>query len=232
MPEIVFETIEDHAKVYDPPIPAKRCLPDWYLSQSLYVDNVKGITEDNYINHTLRACMPAFDHMTAGYVITTPCDIVMNTTNNNAFFTWGTKYMKHVDMHNPNQYINFPYDKTIYSDFICKFNSGWSVKLPLGYSLICQQPAWVKDTPFTALGGIVDADKYNLPLNFPCLLKRDFDGIIPMGTPIIQLIPFQRESWNMKISTHDDYNDLGVEKLRRIFGHGYKKLFRTVKEWN
>jgi len=235
MPDIIFEALEDYAKVYDPPVPAKQCLPDWYKNQPLYAGNKKQIGQlgdDNYVNHTIRACMPVFDHITAGYVIVTPCDIIIDTTNNQANFSWATKSMRHVDLHSPAQYENLPYDRRLYSSFICKFNSGWGVKLPVGYSLICQPPAWIPNAPFTALSGIVDADKYHLPLNFPCLIKNDYQGIIPIGTPIVQLIPFKRESWSMSTQTHKDYNDLGIERLRRIMGHGYKRLFRTKKEWN
>ena len=27
-------------------------------------------------------------------------------------------------------------------------------------------------------------------------MKEDFEGVIPAGTPIIQIIPFKRENWN------------------------------------
>jgi hypothetical protein len=34
--------------------------------------------------------------------------------------------------------------------------------------------------------------------NLPFFLKEGFEGIIPKGTPIAQIIPFKRESWNLQ----------------------------------
>jgi hypothetical protein len=36
-------------------------------------------------------------------------------------------------------------------------------------------------------------------INFPFFLKKDFNGIIKAGTPIIQAIPFKRETWDMEV---------------------------------
>ena len=82
MPDIVFQALDSYAKIYDAPVPAKNCLPEWYLNQNMYVDNIKGFDHENYTNHTLRACMPVFDSLTAGYIIKLPCDIIVNSKNN------------------------------------------------------------------------------------------------------------------------------------------------------
>jgi hypothetical protein len=30
-------------------------------------------------------------------------------------------------------------------------------------------------------------------------MKKDFSGVIPAGTPIIQIIPFKRDDWSMNV---------------------------------
>ena len=47
---------------------------------------------------------------------------------------------------------------------------------------------------------MVDTDKYPIPVHFPFLLKKNFEGLIKQGTPIIQVIPFKRESWKSSYS--------------------------------
>jgi hypothetical protein len=32
-------------------------------------------------------------------------------------------------------------------------------------------------------------------VQFPFFIKKDFNGLIPAGTPILQAIPFKRDDW-------------------------------------
>ena len=41
--------------------------------------------------------------------------------------------------------------------------------------------------------------------------KRNFEGIIPSGTPMIQIIPFKRESWTLGVKKYNpDFNILNL----------------------
>jgi hypothetical protein len=51
--------------------------------------------------------------------------------------------------------------------------------------------------PFTTLSGIHDTDGGLHEGKIPFYIKSDFEGIIPAGTPIMQLIPIKRDSWKM-----------------------------------
>jgi hypothetical protein len=55
------------------------------------------------------------------------------------------------------------------------------------------------DLPFYSLGAVVDTDSHPVPVNFPFFVKKNFTGLLPAGTPIIQAIPFKREDWEMSI---------------------------------
>jgi len=86
---------------------------------------------------------------------------------------------------------------------------------------------------FTILEGIVDTDQYHKPVNFPFVFKnKDFNGLIPAGTPIAQVIPFKRDSWNMEIVD----NSLEIKniesKMNSLFLNKYKKFFWSSKEYN
>ena len=55
------------------------------------------------------------------------------------------------------------------------------------------------DLPFITSSGVMDTDGWGVWGNQPFAIKRDWEGVIPAGTPIIQFIPFKRESWTSGI---------------------------------
>jgi hypothetical protein len=76
--------------------------------------------------------------------------------------------------------------------FAWRFNA--TILIPGGYSLLITHPLNRFDLPFQTLSGVVD----NFHLydgDLPFLLKKGFRGVIPMGTPIAQILPFKRENW-------------------------------------
>ena len=86
--------------------------------------------------------------------------------------------------------------------------------------------------PFQTLSGIIDSDVYNHGRNgnFPFYLENDFEGIIPAGTPLYQIIPIKREDW--KSTTSDfDYETMTKKhhEVRKYFSDAYRKLFWQKK---
>jgi hypothetical protein len=60
-----------------------------------------------------------------------------------------------------------------------------------------------------------------------------FEGIIPKGTPIAQVIPFKRENWNMEFGSEEDVinqHKTTIELQTKFFDR-YKSMFRTIKEY-
>ena len=61
------------------------------------------------------------------------------------------------------------------------------------------------DDRFSIIPGIVDTDSFSLEINFPIVLNGDkypvIKTTIKKGTPYVQVIPFKREKWKMKITT-------------------------------
>ena len=66
-------------KIIDPPTPTKLSLPEWY--KKLHFKNNKNNlwrNPDGSSNLTIKGCMPVFDTLTSGYLITLPCDVYLN----------------------------------------------------------------------------------------------------------------------------------------------------------
>jgi hypothetical protein len=91
-----------------------------------------------------------------------------------------------------------------------------------------------RESVFTILPGIVDTDEYASPVNFPFVINDpNFEGFIPKGTPIAQVIPFKRESWKMKIGGEKE-RLLGsriTARLQTKFFDRYKTMFWIKKEY-
>ena len=88
------------------------------------------------------------------------------------------------------------------------------------------------DSPFHSFSGIVDTDKHPVTINFPFVIKKDFNGTIHAGTPIIQIIPFRREAWESKIV--DDKEFVEDKNFYKMFNPPYaiyKKNWWTKKEF-
>tara|TARA_R110002051_G_scaffold167819_1_gene238508 strand:- start:594 stop:881 length:288 start_codon:yes stop_codon:yes gene_type:complete len=86
---------------------------------------------------------------------------------------------------------------------------------------------------FKIIDGIVDTDTYINIINFPfILLKRDKQFLLKKGEPMIQVIPFKRESWKMSSDFYFE-KDHGktLNLLNSEFINRYKKYWWKKKSF-
>jgi hypothetical protein len=210
------------------PQPASKFIPDWYKNMDSYIGGKKGTNGNGKINSTIKRCMPVFDAMTAGYIVTTPADVIVSIKNDEQVFEWSSLGL--IDFHPIEQAPTHPLkNEHAYPKWI----THWALRTPKGYSTLFVQPMH-RESVFTIFPGIVDTDTYYSPVNFPFSMNDpNFEGLIPKGTPIGQLIPFKRESWTIKFG---DKNEVEKEKqirnlLNTKFFDRYKTMFRQPKEY-
>jgi len=210
------------------PKPSSAYLPSWYKEMDSYRGGVKKPTSDNVNAGTVKKCMPVFDAITAGYMIALPVDVYVEPTEEGPLYRWAgldAIQFHPVEQASTHPLVNgFPYPK---------FMSPWGIKTPKGYSTLFVQP-FHQDLPFTIMAGVVDTDTYTVPVNFPFVLNdTNFEGMIPMGTPIAQVIPFKRDSWTSRIGTDKEREKLGRAQLKNTltFFDTYKKFLWTKKEF-
>lgn len=210
-----------------PPTPAIKDLPQWYKDAQSYSPK-KIMKTPTSTSATVKKCVPVFDAMSSGYLLYTECDIQITQEGGSPYYMWSTGG-ETITMHSKAQASLYP--TTWKSDFP-KWMNPWGIKTPKGYSCLFTQPMH-RESPFSVLPGIVDTDKYNNAVNIIFTLKDPkFEGVISAGTPIVQVIPFKRNSWNYKISK-DKTEAKKTENLRNTyFFNAYRKLFWTPKEYN
>lgn len=229
------------------PKPASSFIPDWYKKMPSYLqDNKKLPLEDGQTPASLKRCMPVFDSLVSGYIITSYTDVHISQREvvkhepgkedvvegyvpwyqwpsfNSIEFHPKTQAPDYVDQKHMPTHANYP-----------KWINSWAVKTPKGYSCLFLPPMH-RESVFSILPGVVDTDSYYAPVNFPFYLKDwNFEGTIPAGTPIAQVIPFKRDDWQMNIT--DDENKLFkdtfkiINGLKTVFFDSYKNRYRQEK---
>ena len=236
--KITFAALTDKTLKLEPsPTPASNHAPKWF-KKTLKYESVKGGTQSivdfaksNEYQQTFKMCQPFTDALTSGYTITLPATIiVIQESNSDGTFSpkirWNTDW-DIADVQHPMVASNLPKPEG-YSPDVFRWVNNWKIETPAGYSCLFMHPVYRYDLPFHTLTGLVDTDKNPNPLLFPFFLKKDFEGEIPMGTPIVQVLPFKRDSWESEtsISVLDGY---GAMRVKQTFHRAYKQLYWSKK---
>jgi len=222
-----------------PPVPARTVMPKWYKDITLY-NKSNSPADANVINTnqgvdgsalSVKTCGPFYDAMTAGYHYVLPEDVeVVLNDKGIPSITWESDnfFINRL----PN--VEFPIPP-FYHPIAFSYRMIYGVELPSGSSLLVTQPMNRSDLPFWIPSGIVDADTKFAPIDIRMFIKRGFEGIVPKGTPIMQVIPFTRESWKMEVDLNQDKIEerLWLHEKRRTYIQGwYHKHAQVKKEFD
>ena len=224
---------ENLYNVFDKPLPSSKVIPEWYKKEkTMLFENSIGMSEEGNPSRTIKACMPIFDIITAGYTITLPADINIERNNDGTInVQWSTDSLGLITSHSKDQFSNFNVPNEFY-DLGYKFMNPWVIKTPPGYSCLFMQPALRDDLPFQIIPAIVDTDKHPVAVNFPFFLRKDFTGVLEMGTPIMQVIPFKREEWSSESYFYkNDESNVEWQRAKRKLMNRYKTFYRSAKVW-
>lgn len=216
--------------VLEKPYSALNKLPIWYRSMPSYLNDKRGVDDFSDPNTTVKKCMPFFDAMTAGYYIPLPCDVWVEKEGGKINFKWSLDFLEIVTFQNKEQYNLYPIPEG-YMPVIFKWINPWIIKTPNKYSCIFKHPTHYDDLPFQSIMAIVDTDKHPIEINFPFFLKKDFEGLIPKGTPIIQIIPFKRDNYKSCYHFNFQKYDIMWQKAKTVFFDRYKTFFRSPKKY-
>jgi hypothetical protein len=184
----VFDTIE---------IPSKSSLsiPNWYKKiVSDYKKNPYFNKNGELENSNLKMCMPFLDSLSSGYIQKTWQDIYIKKTENN-MLSWSFPKTPNIISARAKKSIEFYREEFYDTEFVWKMQ--WIPKTSKNFSILITHPFNRMDLPFYTLSGIIDSDLYyhSPEGNIPFYIKKNFEGLIPAGTPMFQIIPIKREKW-------------------------------------
>lgn len=227
MPKITFTNTIGIPEEFAPK-PASACVPEWYKNLDSYIDAKKHPIGIGGTSATVKRCMPLFDSIVAGYILFTPVDVYVSQRDGEPWFEWPSfNIIQFNPVHQAPTHPDRNDHKTLYPKWI----NPWSIKTEPGYSVLFVKP-FHRESAFTIFPGIVDTDTYYSPVNFPFVLNDvNYEGLIPAGTPMVQVIPFKRESWKMEFGGTKEINEQKevTTKLHTRFFDSYKRLFRQTK---
>ena len=224
--KIIFcATDANMVDVWPHPKPASRFIPEEYKS----LERFKG---GNLHEITLKTCVPFLDSLTAGYIIPFDQDYVVDPVEKDFAVTPANKQQDDFGYHGKVQMPEKWHKVT--GGNAGKFNNKWLIKTPPGYSCLFIKPMNRIESRFEIISGIVDTDTYINTINFPFILhKRDKQFIIKKGEPMVQVIPFKRESWKiwtgfylekLHQKTHTLLTSKWMDRYKTMFWH--KKNFK------
>jgi hypothetical protein len=215
---------KDFIDIWPHPQPASKFIPEEYKK-------LKRHAHDDLHQPTVKTCIPFLDSLTAGYIIPFDQDYLVNPVESDFTVTPANREEDDIGYHNRAQ-LPKEWQKTT-GENAGKFHNKWLIKTPPGYSCLFIQPMNRLEPRFQIISGIVDTDTYINTVNFPFILhKRDKQFLIKKGEPMVQVIPFKRDSWKMWAGFYMEklhsktINMLGSEWVDR-----YKKMFWKKKSF-
>lgn len=187
------------------PEPASKLIVDWYKKANRFAldeNNEYKVAPDGGKVPTWKACPAVFDVMMTGYMLKTPCDIEFYLNDKNKISV-KVEDVKCHDFCTPRDPLpEFYQPDGYYLDHFAWFID-WGIELPPGYSALYLTPMNRFDLPFINTVGIIDNDKVHLSGSLPFFIREGWTGVIPAGTPYVQILPFKRENWKSEIFIED-----------------------------
>ena len=210
--------------VWPHPQPASRFIPDEYKKLERHKNG-------DLHAPTVKTCMPFLDSMSMGYIIPFDQDYLVDPVEDDFVVTPANKQPNNFGYHDQTQ-LPEKWHKTTGKN-AGKFGNKWLVKTPPGYSCLFIHPMNRLEERFKIIEGVVDTDTYISEINFPFILKkRDKQFLIKKGEPMVQVIPFKRESFKMwsgfyMEKLHNKSNNLIMSK----WIDRYKSMFWKKKSF-
>jgi hypothetical protein len=204
-PKIEFTCQPEFLGSVAAPVPANKVMPDWYRDLPPVDKSVVTADEPGF---TVKRCLPFLDALSQGWIVPTPIDIDVELSGNGGTARTNSRYPGIViSSHLGFQVKDAPFENKV----ILKFVLPWSIRTAPGYSCLFVQPL-NRPSIFNVISGVVDTDEYYLPVNIPFYFTRP-DGVFTLGkgTPLVQIIPFKREVFDMAVRSRTEAEERRVQ---------------------
>lgn len=245
------------------PRPMNKMLADWWKKMPSF-GGFNGVPEnDDQINilngaeaSTIKRCVPVLDSLTLGYGIVTTAEMYVKpyTGEMNMNVSSCPQEEAVVEATHPKRLERIPCLEISFHDYgqamqhpLCvksgqrlrKVFTPWRIMTPPGYSVILTEPLNNPSPFWEIVPGVIDSDNFAPQINFMMVFRDpNFEGIIPKGTPLAQVIPFKRESWKAYVSdSQKDTEELNLKaqtifgRLNSVFRAPYRKYFWSRKDF-
>jgi hypothetical protein len=212
---------------------AKAFVPDWYKKAKQFIGSGRPEVRMGDSNKALKLCVPFLDSLTAGYIVELWQDIeVVKELNGEAIIHWASQ-PDVARARNSRMAETVPVPAG-HSTTHYVWQTHYSISTPRGYSCLITHPFNRYDLPFTTLSAVVDTDINPMTEgSLPFFIRKDFEGIIPKGTPLYQILPFKRDDWEIEKDADVQQRSNKIKALSSSVTHGfYKATGWTIKKYD
>jgi hypothetical protein len=208
-PVIEFLCLPEDKGVIAEPVAAGSVLPDWFRRLPGIDQSQLSATNDGM---TVKRCMPFLDALSVGWIIPLAASVRLEVSDEGRTVNAGWDFDREmVSNHSAFQVAGNPFAPRP----PMKFHNYWSVRTPPGWSCLFV-PALNRDKDVVEIfSGVVDTDSYVPPVNFPFVVTAP-DGTynLAQGTPLVQVVPFQRDAASITGTVRAETDKEGNERLR------------------
>ncbi len=208
-------------RVYDLPKPAQFSTPQWFHDLPLTVENSPLNIQPH--NLTLKTNLPFVDPFSLGYMAVSPYEIELldrretlpPEMKNNPTISFpespgldfsypGYPIIEQSDFV---QHFGWKVPTGFHTDIPYSWNLWFTIHTPPGYSVLITNPLNNNTLPWFTTSLVVDTDKDFVLDAVPFFVAKNYPlGIIPKGTPLLQIIPFKRDAWIHKVAPITENN--------------------------
>ncbi len=213
-------------------ISASELIPEWY--KKISTNSHK--TQNAFNNKSVKHCMPFLDSLTSGYLLTTNQDIEITINENNEYIVnhalSTTEENICIGIRNEPVLSPAPFAFNQITHFVWRIPFGF--KTPKHYSLLITHPFNQYNLPFITTTGIVDSDiSVTTPGAIPFYLQSGWTGVIPAGTPILQLLPVKRDVWkkikDTSLGLEIEQNKYDILRVKASVAFYKKKIWQRKR---
>lgn len=223
----------DMVDIWPHPKPASRFIPEGYKKLERFPLN------GNMNYASVKTCIPFMDSMFAGYIIPFDQDYLIDTVGQIEQPMPEGDWRLIPSQGEPDEYHDKGQLPPEWHSKVPmkagKFRNVWIIKTPPGYSCLFCKPMNRLEDRIDIIPGIVDTDTYGSIINFPFILNMgtfDKQFVLKKGDPMVQVIPFKRESWKASVGFEQFKDHKNTEnKLKSLWSDKYKKLFWKKKSY-
>lgn len=205
---------------------AKECLPEYWKKMEIKMADG---------GESVRKCPGIGDWMQLGYIIPAWTDIDIDQSGDYGPSVLVSNGRESAAAHPPAQCKGMLDQKSHFGGSI-KLPHNWKIITSPGWSIMIM-PLWYwKDQPWEAMPGIIHTDNHHGEVNINFVLKSKESIIhIPAGTPLVQIIPFKRESVEAvsRAETQEDINRYKIIlKAYEWMKNGVSKFYRIPLKYS
>jgi len=238
--KIEFIVKSEWTKYVVPPVPTSDMIPDWWRQMPQTQGAMSSHPDWNQSSDvlpspaTVKRCIPFLDTLRSGYIIPMQYDLAVgvdNTTGqplvqwrNGGWMVPRVEERPWTGFVNENTGVGIPGTENVRHPHGFMFLNPWIIKTPPGYSCLFTS-VLNRDLPIQLSSGVVNTDTYVNAVNFPFFIKDNYVGLIKKGSPLMQVIPFKRDEWEMEVRqpTDEDTQNLNHAEggIQSVMSGGY-----------